>query len=203
MTTIAQRGGLDVSRYVKQADDIPSIPWRDWLAQRFPAVCTAPFAARHVALWDWIEAIGSQAGKQPARIEVWPRGGGKSTTGELAYVRLSTTLRRRFGLVISSTQDKADTHIQTIGGWMEQAGMERAVGKYGTSKGWNRQQLRTANGFNMAAFGLDAGMRGIKVEQYRPDFLWFDDLDELHDSPKTVEKKIEIIKKSVRRMWLS
>jgi phage terminase large subunit-like protein len=172
------------------------LSWQSWLQRRFPTVCTAPFASRHVGLWDWIESL--EPGVKPAaRVEIWPRAGGKSTTGELACVRLSTTLRRRFGLVISSTQDKADTHIQTIGGWMESAGMQRAVGKYGASKGWNRQQLRTANGFNMASFGLDAGMRGIKIEQYRPDFLWFDDLDELYDSVKTVEKKINIIKKSV------
>lgn len=71
------------------------------------------------------------------------------------------------------------------------------VGKYGNSKGWRRDQLRTAHGFNVAALGLDVAARGIKLDHFRPDLIIFDDIDSQHDSPETVKKKISSITKSI------
>lgn len=71
--------------------------------------------------------------------------------------------------------------------------MERALNKYGTAKGWRRDQLRTQNGFNVSAYGLDVACRGVKLDQYRPDLILFDDVDTQSDSVRSTEKKIEAI----------
>jgi hypothetical protein len=47
------------------------------------------------------------------------------------------------------------------------------------------------------ALGLDTGSRGVKIEEQRPDLIILDDVDELHDSFATTQKKIETITKSV------
>jgi predicted phage terminase large subunit-like protein len=110
---------------------------------------------------------------------------------------VGTKLSRRFALYVSGTQDQADLHVQTIASLFEQIGADRAVSKYGTSKGWRRNQLRTAMGFNVAAYGLDGATRGIKIEKYRPDLIIFDDIDSQDDSTVAVQKKIAAITRAI------
>jgi hypothetical protein len=123
-----------------------------------------------------------------------PRGGAKSSTAEMGVVRVGAVkLARRFGLYLCDTQEQADKHIQSIAALMEKIGVERSVNKYGSSRGWRRDQLRTANGFNLAGIGADSAARGAKLDQFRPDFIIVDDLDALHDTMQTVQKKKELL----------
>lgn len=170
------------------------LPWRPWLTRIAPDLTL--FAPRHERLWAWFEAL--EPGVKPlARIEDWPRGGAKSSTVELGTSYAGTTGRRKFALYVSGTQAKADVHVQAIAGVLERAGVDRAVNKYHQSKGWTQQRLRAANGFNVVSFGLDAGARGIKLDDYRPDLIILDDVDDRHDSTATVQKKIETITQSI------
>jgi hypothetical protein len=54
---------------------------------------------------------------------------------------------------------------------MERAGFERELNKYGSSKGWRRNQIRTSDGFKVDAIGLDTAARGFKIDEDRPDFI--------------------------------
>jgi hypothetical protein len=117
---------------------------------------------------------------------------------ELACTRLSTNLQRRFVLYLSGTQPQADKHVQNIGAMLERIGTERAVNAYGASRGWQHSELRTAKGFNVIALGLDvAAVRGIKVDEYRPDLIILDDFDSRLDSELTRRKKVEAITTSI------
>lgn len=71
------------------------------------------------------------------------------------------------------------------------------IGKYGSSKGWRRERLRTRSGFTVDALGLDKGLRGAKVEDQRPDLIILDDVDEKEDSIETIKKKRERITTSI------
>lgn len=169
-----------------------NLKWQEWLTKHFPRAVTAPFGPRHVRLWEWFEAL--QPGVKPRpRVEVWPRGGAKSMTAELAAARLAVTLKRRYVLYVSGTQDQADRHVASIATLMERAGIPRLLNVYGSSKGWRRQELRTANGFNVSACGLETAMRGVKLDEYRPDLIIFDDIDSNADSTRTIEKKVNAI----------
>lgn len=163
--------------------------WREWLQTYYAHVTRHPLAARHVRLWEWFEAL--RPGVQPRpRVEIWPRGGAKSSTAELGCARVCAKLTRRYALYVSETQEQADKHVQSVAALLEALRVERAVNAYGHSRGWRRQELRTANGFNVSAFGLDAAARGVKLDQYRPDLIIFDDIDSQDDSLLTIEKKI-------------
>ena len=172
------------------------LPWRDWLARFFPHVTSAPFAARHVSQWEWFESLTPGTAPRP-RVAPWPRGGGKSSTGELGCVRVGAKLSRRFFLFVAETQPQADQRVQAVATLFERMGVGRAIGKYGSSKGWRRDQLRTENGFSVAGIGLDTAARGVKLDEFRPDVLCFDDIDGRFDTPATTQKKIQTITTSL------
>ena len=189
-----RRRGLTMQR--ASSEKLVADGWRAWVQGVFPSYVFAPFASRHRSLWEWFDAL-TQGTRPRPRIEIWGRGGAKSTSVELGCAWVSEKLSRRFVLYVCGTQDQADKHIQSIGTALEETGAQRAVNVHGTVKGWRRQELRAANGFNAAAYGLDVAMRGIKIDQFRPDLIIFDDIDNRHDSPERVAKKIEAITQSV------
>lgn len=172
-------------------------PWRTWLPSLFPAYVGNDFAPHHAALWEWVWSINDHDRPKPF-VAIWPRGGAKSTSAELACVAVAARGVRGYALYVSATQDQADNHVDTIAAMLESSGIERRhpqlgmrmVGKYGNSRGWRRSRLRTASGFTVDAIGLDTAARGIKVEEQRPDFMVIDDIDQEHDTPAATEKKI-------------
>lgn len=178
--------------------------WREWLRTLFPAYVSAPFAQRHADLWEWVEMLSP--GVSPRSfVGIWPRGGAKSSSAELACVRIGARQSRRYIWYISRTQDKADKHVETIGSMLESNQVaryhpelaSRKIGKYGASKGWRRSRLRTSSGLTIDALGLDVGSRGAKVEEARPDLMIFDDVDEKHDSFAITQKVIQTITTSL------
>lgn len=156
----------------------------------------ADFASHHIKLWEWEESITRGVRPDPL-VAILARGGAKSTTAELIIPRVDERRVRRYCWYISSTQAKADKHVESIAAMFEHIGVDRAINKYGSSKGWRRERLRTASGFTVDALGLDVGARGAKVEDQRPDLIILDDVDENEDSIQTTLKKIGIITKSI------
>lgn len=140
-----------------------------------------------------------QPGLRPSPFfAIWGRGGAKTTSAEAAAVRLGARGIRKFCLYVRGTQDKANESVQSIAAMLESPKIarhypqlaERKLGKYGNSKGWRVETLRCANDFNVIGLGLDASVRGIKIEGYRPDLIILDDLDSQDDSLETIRKKI-------------
>jgi hypothetical protein len=181
--------------------------WQRWLREKYPSAVRAPFAARHVRLWEWVEALTPGIKPTPL-VEGWPRGGAKSSTAEMGVTRIGANVRhwpgepeprpaRRFVLYISETQGQADKHVQAIAGKFSGIGVGRAVSKYGQSQGWRADLLRTDTGFNVLALGLDAAGRGVKIEDFRPDLFIFDDIDNRHDTEQAVKKKKETITQNI------
>jgi len=169
-----------------------------------PTEAEALFADHHREFWAWLRQIEDGDRPDPF-VGVWARGGAKSTSAELGAVALGCTGRRKYGLYVSETQDQADDHVGTIGDMLESEGVarwypamsQRLIGKFGNSKGWRRNRLRTAGGFTVDAIGLDTAARGVKLEDQRPDFLVIDDIDHHEDSPRIVKRKIAAITKAL------
>jgi hypothetical protein len=178
--------------------------WQEWCKTLFPKYFTAPFAPRHVELWEWITSIQLRE-RVKAFIAIWGRGGAKSTNAETGVTWLGAEERRKYALYVSSTQEKADTHVASIAGLIESVTFGeyyhkmsmRAKGKFGNIKGWRREHLQAANGFSVDAFGLDSGLRGIKIDEQRPDIIILDDIDEKFESPKVTLKKMQVITDTV------
>ena len=99
--------------------------------------------------------------------------------------------------MVSETQAQADKLVSDVGDQMLKIGMERSVSKYGTSRGWKTNLLKTSNGFTLASYGIRGTTRGLKEEFGRPDWFIIDDIDGLEDSPKTVAKKIRALTQTI------
>jgi len=171
-------------------------PYHAWLYSKFPHIATAPLAQHHKDLWQWLESITPQSRPKP-RVEVWARGAAKSETGQLGIAYLAERLARRFCLYVCSTQDKADEHVASVAALLEKLGHTAAVTMQGHSKGWRRAQVRSSNGFNLAGIGLDTTTRGVKLEEFRPDLMVLDDIDDREDTPKTTAKKERSVTQSI------
>lgn len=175
--------------------------WALWLLTLFPGLFAAPhFAPHHQALWEWAWSLRPGVRPEPF-VAIWPRGAAKSTTAELAVVALGARQLRRYGLYVCNTQEQADDHVANIAGLLEASTVElfyptlasRALSKYGMSKGWRRNRVRTASGLTVDAMGLDSAARGAKVDDDRPSFMVFDDLDSEQDTVATTDKKIKTL----------
>lgn len=178
--------------------------WRSLLASLFPEHTRYTFGPHHQRFWDWVWAI--EAGEKPQPfVGIWPRGGAKSTSAEMACVVLGHRRRRRYGLYVSGTQAKADDHVGTVASMLESKEVQnadpglgdRAIGKFGSAKGWRHNRLRTASGFTIDAAGLDRDIRGAKLDDARPDFIVLDDVDDARDSPDTISKKLRAITRDI------
>lgn len=179
------------------------VHWRQWLKTLFPKYISE-FAQYHIDFWEWVWAV--EVGKQPRTfVAIWPRAGGKSTSAELAAVSLGARKVRKYILYVSATQEQADDHVQNVGALLESSSVEkyypdlatRALNKFGSSKGWRRNRLRTQSGFTIDALGLDTAQRGVKLEEQRPDCIIVDDVDEETDSAPLTEKKIKILTRAL------
>jgi len=182
----------------------PPTDWEGWLRALFPSYVAHPFAERHAVLWGWADSVQLGVSVDPF-VACWGRGGAKSTNAELITVRWGAKGARRYGLYLGETQEQADDHVGNIGSLLESDAVarhypqlaDRLVGKFGASKGWRRNRLRTASGFTVDALGLDTAARGIKLEDMRPDFLIIDDVDGSEDSEAITAKKARTLTRKI------
>lgn len=183
--------------------------WRLWLREHFGAYLRdpygndLPFAPHQVAHWTWTWALRRGVRPRPL-IDIWARGATKSTTAELTCPAVAARRSRRYALYICGTQERADDHVGNVATMFESRVLaahyphitERAVGKYGSSKGWRRNRIRTPD-FTVDALGLDVAARGAKLDEDRPDLLILDDLDDENDSAEAVRKKERLLTKTL------
>lgn len=175
-------------------------PWK-WCTTLYPRTYAAPWASYHAEFWRWVWALTAGQSATPF-VSVWPRGFAKSTNAEAAVVAVGARATRHYCLYISGTQEQANNHVQSIGQRMTGQDVyrglaERMVNKYGSSMGWRRDRLWTADGFIVDALGLDTAIRGIKLGDQRPDFIILDDIDAADDSPTTIDRKVVALTRGV------
>lgn len=176
----------------------------DWLNLMFGASLRGELSPHQYEFWQWIWRLRLNARAEPY-IAIWSRGHGKSSTMEAATVTVGALEKRFYVLYVSSTQQKANKHIHDIASLMSEPNVaacypslsKRKVNKYGHSEGWTRDRLTTQRGFIAEGIGLDVDVRGLKWDYQRPDLIFFDDIDELHDTPDTTKKKRDIIMSTI------
>jgi hypothetical protein len=202
--TIANITSLAIVNARGKRHEVEPQTWPEWIAANFPGYLWPPYAEYHAQFWDWAWSI--EAGTSaPPFVAIWPRGFAKSTSTEVACALTAARETRRYGLYVCATQDRADDHVLNVAGLLESPtfarhyprAAQRKIGKYGNSQGWRRNRLRTGSGFTLDAIGLDSAARGAKIDEDRPDFIIFDDIDGLLDAPATVDKKIKTITQSL------
>jgi predicted phage terminase large subunit-like protein len=193
--------GTAVSPRTELFRPLPADPMA-WLLHTFPTYFQnargerVPLAPHHEAFWAWFWALRPGEAQRDF-IAIWARGGGKSTGLELGAACAGYFGLRRYGLYICGVQKQADDHVANVGRLLELLGVERAINRYGFSRGWNINRLTTADGYTLDAIGLDAALRGVKRDEARPDMIFLDELDEQLDTIDTTTKKIDVLTRSI------
>jgi len=108
------------------------------------------------------------------------RGSAKSTTAEEVMVQGAVFGGFRYGLIVGSTYDRAVDRLATIKRELEFN--PKLLTMFGGLEGssWGAEKLILANGCMLRAIGRGQSARGLKEEttNSRPDFAFFDDLEE-------------------------
>jgi predicted phage terminase large subunit-like protein len=109
-----------------------------------------------------------------------PRGEAKSTLGtQLGSLWLIITGRKHMIPIIMDSRDQAATMLEAIK--VELECNPRLQMDYpdicGAGRVWRAGVIITRNGVKLQAFGALSRMRGIRHGQYRPDFIWLDDIE--------------------------
>jgi hypothetical protein len=185
-------------------DDVAHKPWPERIPRLFPRYASRPFSVSHQRFWDIEDTCTREKAPHPVAL-ILPRGQGKSTTAEMAAADLIGSGRRKFVLYFCSTQERANEHVANIAALIEGPEFQAyfpgvgqpKIGLHGNQKAWRQSELILENGGVIRALGLDSVIRGIKVEGFRPDAIFGDDFDEITDSPQTIQKKINILTKSI------
>lgn len=183
------------NRLQKELCPLPKESPHEFLKRRLPSVLV-PAGKRHLAVWDWFRAMQPDSPCE-SRVEIWARGGSKSTIAEQGCAYLACSLKRRFVLYVCGTQDQANLHVQAIAALLEQMGVPRALNRYQASISWTADRLQTSNGFGVLGVGLNSRIRGARMEQFRPDLIILDDVDGEHDTLKATQKKLDTISKAI------
>lgn len=194
------RSGTADERFLNRVEG----DWLEWLTLMFGRYTQANFGPHHIKFWEWVWGVEKHKRPRPW-TGIWPRGHGKSSSAEMAAIALGARRKRSYFLYCCDSQDRADQHVQSIADMLESDEMsswypdmaDRAVGKFGTWKGWRRNRLHTRQGFIIDALGLDVAARGLKIGNMRPDGLIFDDIDEDIDTTETTNRKIAALTRRI------
>src|ERR1051325_7446600 len=87
-----------------------------WLAYYYPNAVSKPMAVYHEELWGWTWQIELDKPhlEYDAFFGIWPRRGGKTTSGQLAVAVLGARKKRRYGWRLSRTQAQANQKLLTL-----------------------------------------------------------------------------------------
>ena len=184
-----------------EGEPISSNP-EEWLRTLWPATFTAELAPFHQDMLRWL--FTRDPSKSSAGAFIWPRSFAKTTLGRRAPIAMATR-GYRYVLYVQANQDMADSSVQAIGSLLTGPGVRRHYpklgeakkGQHGNSMGWRRSRVWTNSGLIIDAAGLDSAIRGLNLDDQRPDLIIFDDIDSRKDSVLMTEKKLETIKASI------
>lgn len=168
------------------------LSWKEWAKTYASVLLSADPAPHHEKAWEWAESLGPD--NSPGTLVLaWNRGAAKSGTFQGFCARWAFTLKRRFVLVVTETQEQASKFVGAVAETLEANGIEPARNPLGASRGWRKDMIRTAQGFNLVAVGWDVATRGIRLGEMRPDVILFDDVDGRLDTKATTEKKKTVL----------
>ena len=109
---------------------------------------------------------------------VAPRGHSKSTLVSLAFILHQVLFRRvRFVILLSDTATQAERFLDTIKAELEGNEIIRKFWGNLEGKKWTSSEIELAIGVRIMAQGSGGKIRGVKYNQYRPDLIVVDDLE--------------------------
>lgn len=151
------------------------------------------FAHRHTNKTPPFHAtiINDFHGPEPSVCEILFRGAAKSTLAEEGIVIKACFREFLHPIIIGATLDKAQERLHSIRRQFEKN--ERLLEIFGDLKGhpWGDDKIELSTGITIQAIGRGQAIRGTKAEDFRPDFILADDIEDA-ESLRTPEGREKI-----------
>jgi hypothetical protein len=201
-----------ISQKTPQAQELEAQGAEAWLRTLGARTFTGSFADFHRRMWNWYWQITMKrlrglplTNDELVFLAIWFRGGGKSANVEWACIAEGALLGTGYVMYVSDTEGQAKDHVAAIRKRLESSEIAEyypglglpEVGKHGAQVGWRQDYLATASGWGIIPVGLDQGIRGGRKDDLRFTMIVLDDVDDHKDSPAAVEKKLDIISRSI------
>jgi hypothetical protein len=161
-----------------------------------PTVFKYLFPAVFKAIWSWLLSYVHKVRDFSQLAIGLPRGFGKTMLIKIFIVYVILFTRKQFILIICGTQTKANNIISDIIGMLNEANVKRVFGDWKLGATIDRQELKKF-GFRgreiiLMGAGAQSDIRGITLENTRPDVMIFDDIQTREDADsETVSSGLE------------
>lgn len=168
----------------------------------FLAALTMPLIFRYCfppvfkSIWAWLVSYIHRERDFSQLAIGLPRGFGKTMLIKLFIIYVILFTKRKFILIICGTQTKANNIIADISAMLCESNILKVFGDFRVGSITDRQELkrfgfRGRNIILMGA-GAESDIRGITLENERPDLMVFDDIQTREDADsQVVSEKLE------------
>jgi hypothetical protein len=163
----------------------------DFLASlALPTVFKYLFPPVFQAIWFWLLSYVHKVRDFSQLAIGLPRGFGKTMLIKIFVLYCILFTRKQFILIICGTQTKANNIITDIIGMLNEPNIKRVFGDWKVGVETDRQDLKRFGfrGRNVILMGAGANsdIRGITLENARPDVMIFDDIQTREDADSDV-----------------
>lgn len=169
----------------------------DFLAAlAMPVVFRYLFPPVFKSIWMWLLSYVHRARDFSQLAIGLPRGFGKTMLMKIFILYCVLFTKKKFILIICGTQTKANNIISDIMSMLGESNVKKVFGDWKLGAETDRQDLkrfgfRGRNVIIMGA-GAESDIRGITLENERPDVMLFDDIQTREDADsETVSSKLE------------
>ena len=132
------------------------------------------------SVWQWLLDYVNQARTFPQLALGLPRGFGKSTLMKIFIVYCILFTKKRFILIATTKASLAENILSDVIGMLEEPNIRSVFGdwKLGVEKDTQDLKIFGFRGRNiiLVAIGAGGSLRGINVDNARPDVMLFDDI---------------------------
>ncbi len=188
--TILRDGDETPDQKAKRIKKLEADP-EAWARYYFPLYTKLPLAKFHVRFG--LEMINMVTG---ILVKRWFRGASKSTYAMIFILMRALTGKSKMIVYVGLTMPKAMKLLSRLQAHLE--ANERIINDYGeqfTFGDWSNGDFTTKNGVNFMAIGKGMSPRGLINDNFRPDLLVLDDIDEEEEtrSPERLDNSFEWI----------
>ena len=159
-------------------------------ALAIPTVFKYLFPSVFKAIWSWLIGYTSKVRDFSQLAIGLPRGYGKTMLIKLFVLYVIVFTKKQFILIICGTQGKANNIIADIVGMLDEPNIKKVFGDWRIGISTDRQDLKKFGfrGRNIILMGSGAqsDIRGITLENVRPDIMIFDDIQTKEDADSDV-----------------
>jgi len=165
-------------------------------AMAAPTVFAYLFPPVFISVWIWLVAFAKKPRSFPQLALGLPRGFGKTTVIKLFVLYCILFTEKKFILIISSTASLAENIIFDIAAFLDEPNVIKLFGdwKVGRIKNTNEMKKFGFRGRNIVLAGIGAGtsLRGMNINNERPDLMIFEDIQTREDADsELVSKNLE------------